>query len=79
MATYRIRYRVAGVQKEVIWSAGPGEADLATLARWLMLHEFPKRLYRVDKGMDVVLRDHGITDISCPITLYWPKRQPSQW
>jgi len=74
MPTYRISYRVAGQdeRRELIWTAEPSEADMSTLARWIMKKEFPGKLYRVDKGMEEVLKNYGISDIRSPVPIYWP-------
>ena len=75
MPTFRISYRVEGQddRRELIWTAEPSEADMEALARWIMRREFPKKLYRIDIGMEAVLRKHGVTDIRSPVPIYWSK------
>ena len=74
MPTYRISYTVAGKdgRRELIWTAQPSEADMSALARWIMRKEFPGKLYRVDIGMQEVLKNHGILDVQSPVPIYWP-------
>jgi hypothetical protein len=79
MPTYRISYRIFGKRQDALWTCERDEVDMSSLARWLMSREFPGRLYRVDKGMQIVLRDHGITDIRSSIPIYWAARRPADW
>ena len=79
MPTYRIYYCVAGRQKDVLWSPESEETDMFELGSWLMRQEFPKRLYRIDKGIEVALRTHGVTDIRCPVPLEWSKNSNLDW
>jgi len=71
MPTFRISYSIKGRQerKEVIWTAEPSEATMSALAHWIMRVEFPKRLYLVNKDMEMVLRSHGITEIRSPVPI----------
>jgi hypothetical protein len=79
MPTHRIHYRISGQKKEVLWQPLSDEVDMFDLARWLMSQEFPKQLYRIDKGMQAVLREYGFTDIRSPIPLEWPRHRRFDW
>jgi hypothetical protein len=69
MPTYRISYCIKGQsqRKEFIWTAEPKDSNLTSLGVWIMRKEFPGLLYRIDIGMEEVLRKHGITEIRTPI------------
>ena len=79
MPTCRMSYSIKG-QKEreqVEWTPEPGHFDMPSFARWVMNRHFPGKPYSDSKGMEAVLRAHGITDIRSPdVTHQWV--QPSQ-
>lgn len=69
--TFRMRYSVSvsggATRKEVLWTPEAGHADMPAFARFLVAHEFPNISYRKgQRGMEAVLRAHGLTNISSP-------------
>ena len=68
METYRMSYKIEGQKerKTVEWPTELDDATMSTFAKWVMSQEFPGKSYRTDKGMEAVLKEHGITEIRSP-------------